>query len=153
MEAIFLIVLAMIVVVALVNNINEKRAIKKIAKEVVTEHLKMKAYADSFKLPPNDKPVVAPSLGKDSVKQGARICSVCGKSWSSTMAQFKDSGLLGNIITGGGSLNTTYTPENLVGVTCQKCGRSFCKDHLGQPFPSHIPGGSCPICQGILGLV
>ena len=32
------------------------------------------------------------------------------------------------------------------GLTCQFCGRSFCKRCYGQSLPKVLPGGDCPAC-------
>ena len=75
---------------------------------------------------------------------GMRFCSVCGTGWKSTYGVMKDSGMFNSLASMAGS----YSPENLAGLTCKECGKSFCKEHLGQAIPHSMPGGHCPSCQG-----
>ncbi len=152
MEIIIVIILLIIIAVWALIKYSDKRYLEDTTKQVVTEHLKMRSYRDSFNSPSNDKTFPNLPLGQIREVKGVRMCSVCGKGWESTAAQLKDSGLQGDITAGGGHFQTAYSPANLMGLTCQKCGRAFCNDHLGQPIPSSLPGGSCPICMGTLDL-
>jgi hypothetical protein len=77
---------------------------------------------------------------------GVRICTICGIKWKSSYGVMKDSGFLNNAIGG------TYDPENLAGLTCSRCDKSFCKQHLQQEIPRSLPGGRCPSCGGTMDL-
>ena len=138
METFVVIVVVVILVVSLINDSN-KRSMDKLTKGF--------RPIDSLS---NVKPFLSTPPVENPEMQGVRVCSVCGKGWRSTVAQLKDSGYLGDVMASGGSFTQTYSSANLMGLTCQKCGKTFCKDHLGQSIPSQMPGGSCPICKGLL---
>jgi len=77
---------------------------------------------------------------------GMRHCAVCGLGWKSSYGTLKDSGMLSKYAHFSGS----FSPENLAGLTCTRCGQSFCKEHLNQEIPYSLPGGRCPSCGGTL---
>lgn len=74
---------------------------------------------------------------------GERSCVVCGLAWQSAHGLLKDrlGGLMNTAFVVGG-----FSPASIVGLTCTRCRRSFCKKHLKQRIPSVLPGGSCPAC-------
>lgn len=76
------------------------------------------------------------------------MCTVCGLNWVSSLGKLKDSGMY-DMFAG---VTSTYDPANLLGLTCSKCGKSFCVAHLGQQLPQSLPGGKCPSCKGKLEL-
>lgn len=77
---------------------------------------------------------------------GLRTCTLCGTQWRSARGAMQDMGLF------GGRVSTFYNRANLIGLTCVKCGNSFCKKCLKGGIPSSLPGGSCPSCGGKLNL-
>jgi hypothetical protein len=79
---------------------------------------------------------------------GLKSCALCGAQWRSTYGAMKDMSLFGP----QAHVSATYDPENLLGLNCTQCGRSFCKKCLGGKIPSSLPGGSCPQCGGKLSL-
>jgi len=81
---------------------------------------------------------------------GVRVCDICGTAWKSNVGMLKDSGFLGSGMIAG--MGGTYSAENLAGLTCSRCGKSFCKQHMGQEIPNLLPGGHCPNCGGELDL-
>jgi hypothetical protein len=80
-------------------------------------------------------------------ERGVRVCATCNKAWKSSVGAMKDLGIFDN----QGAVSF-YSPDSVTGLTCTKCGHSFCKDHLGGVVPSSLPGGKCPLCGGTLDL-
>jgi hypothetical protein len=79
---------------------------------------------------------------------GVRSCASCGSRWRSTYGALKDMGAFGP----QAQVTKAYDPAQLVGLTCPRCHRSFCKECLGGSIPLSLPGGSCPSCGGKLDL-
>lgn len=79
---------------------------------------------------------------------GLRSCAACGAQWRSTYGAMQDMSLFGPQAV----VSARYDPENLLGLTCTQCGKSFCKRCLSGRIPSSLPGGSCPQCGGKLNL-
>jgi hypothetical protein len=79
---------------------------------------------------------------------GMRSCALCGAQWRSTYGAMKDLALFGP----QAHVSATYDPENLLGLVCTQCGKSFCKRCLSGKIPTSLPGGSCPQCGGKLSL-
>lgn len=78
-------------------------------------------------------------------KSSKKTCVQCGITWQSTTAGLKELGI-------GGRTSGFYNPENLIGLTCTRCGKSFCKKHLGTSIHYSLPGGQCPSCGGQMNL-
>lgn len=78
---------------------------------------------------------------------GVRACDTCGMRWQSRYGMLKDSGMLSS-----GRFGVMVDSANKAGLTCTQCSRSYCREHLGEPFPTNIPGGECPSCGSPLDL-
>ena len=86
--------------------------------------------------------IKAGAKGHVKRKDGVRRCCVCGMSWRSASGSLED-GPYGEFMRLS-SVKVIYS--NLVGLTCARCGKSFCNAHLKQKIPSMLPGGKCPSC-------
>lgn len=96
-------------------------------------------------------PISMTSKNVNREMMGMRFCSVCGTGWKSTFGMMKDmKALFGDDVIG--DMAGVYSAENLAGLTCTLCEKSFCKAHLNQQIPSSIPGGKCPSCGGPMSL-
>ena len=73
---------------------------------------------------------------------GLRICSSCGTTWHSKHGEAKDMGMLKD----AARVVVTYDAAKLLGLTCTRCGNSYCKKCMGGRIPFALPAGSCPGC-------
>jgi hypothetical protein len=71
---------------------------------------------------------------------GLRTCASCGTQWRSMHGAMKDTGIFGPRV------RATYNPTSLLGLTCTRCGKSYCRRCIVGNIPTVLPGGSCAAC-------
>jgi len=79
---------------------------------------------------------------------GLRVCVLCGIQWRSRLAAMKDMSWFGP----HNQPSALYDRSNVCGLTCTRCGKSFCIKCLPGGTPSELPGGACPLCAAKLHL-
>ncbi|GAB3415432.1 hypothetical protein [Flindersiella endophytica] len=71
-----------------------------------------------------------PAEGSSSA-HGLRTCDVCGERWISYFGELMDSGRLDRMAARA-DCRVYASWEQTLGLTCAGCGRSRCRQHLGQ---------------------
>jgi hypothetical protein len=66
-----------------------------------------------------------------SSRHGVRTCDVCGERWVSYFGELMDSGRLDRMAARA-DCRVYASWEQTLGLTCAGCGRSRCRQHLGQ---------------------